>query len=42
MAPFTVILNNVPAGEDLAEFTVLDAVSGKRSTFVLPFVIASR
>jgi hypothetical protein len=42
MAPFTVILNNVPAGEYLAEFTVLDAVSGKRSAFALPFVIASR
>jgi hypothetical protein len=42
MVPFTVVLNNVPAGEYLAEFTVLDAVSGKRGTFALPFVIASR
>jgi hypothetical protein len=41
MARFTVTLNNIPAGEYMAEFTVRDAVSGKRGAFSLPFVIVS-
>ena len=42
MARFTIVLNDVPAGEYLAEFTVRDAVSGKNGTFSLPFAIVSR
>jgi hypothetical protein len=42
MARFTIVLNDVPTGEYLAEFTVRDAVSGKNGTFSLPFAIVSR
>jgi hypothetical protein len=42
IARFTIVLNDVPAGEYLAEFTVRDAVSGKNGTFSLPFAIVSR